>query len=274
MVTAEKGGKRSTGTLGDVLYADKSQALVSENDWIGILKSIAAGDQRALHALYERTHLIVFTLAARITSTRAAAEELTSDVFHDAWRRASTYDAASGSVVAWMMNQVRSRALGRLRLEQRSRRVSHHRKNPPPAAVPELHEIFERPPASLQQRLAQRIAAETSTEPILLLPQRWVEPHWKEVAPRISCKLLATDTENHRVSMLVRLAPGTDYPPHRHAGLEELHLLHGELMIDGRKLYPGDYNRAEPGSVDSSVWSKTGCACVLVTSTRDELRPS
>ena len=29
--------------------------------------------------------------------------------------------------------------------------------------------------------------------------------------------------------MLVRLAPGTDYPPHRHAGVEELHLLDGEI---------------------------------------------
>ena len=29
--------------------------------------------------------------------------------------------------------------------------------------------------------------------------------------------------------MLVRLAPGAAYPPHRHAGVEELHLLEGEL---------------------------------------------
>ena len=85
-------------------------------------------------------------------------------------------------------------------------------------------------------------------------------------------KLLATDADRDRVSMLVRLAPGTDYPPHRHAGLEELHLLSGELMIDDRKLHPGDYNRSERGSVDRRVWSETGCTCVLVTSTRDVIR--
>jgi len=28
--------------------------------------------------------------------------------------------------------------------------------------------------------------------------------------------------------MLVRLAPGAEYAPHRHAGAEELHLLGGE----------------------------------------------
>ena len=74
------------------------------------------------------------------------------------------------------------------------------------------------------------------------------------------------------VSMLVRLAPGGEYPAHTHSGVEELHLLEGELWIDGRKLCPGDYNRCEPGTGDKRVWSETGCMCVLVTSTRDVLR--
>jgi anti-sigma factor ChrR (cupin superfamily) len=129
-----------------------------------------------------------------------------------------------------------------------------------------------RPSASLWERLSRRIADETGQQPLIPAPQRQPEPEWEEAAPGISCKLLATDTENDRVSMLVRLAPGTDYPPHRHAGIEELYLLHGELRIDDKKLYPGDYNRAEPGSTDRRVWSETGCTCVLLTSTRDVLR--
>jgi anti-sigma factor ChrR (cupin superfamily) len=129
-----------------------------------------------------------------------------------------------------------------------------------------------RPAASLQERLARRISAETGREPVLPATRQWSEPEWDEVAPGISCKLLASDTEKHRVSMLVRLAPGVDYPPHTHAGVEELHLLDGELWIDDRKLYPGDYNRAEPGTGDKRVWSETGCTCVLMTSTRDVLR--
>ena len=71
--------------------------------------------------------------------------------------------------------------------------------------------------------------------------------------------------------MLVRLAPGVAYPPHTHADIEELHLLDGELWIDDRKLYPGDYNRSEPGTGDGRVWSETGCTCVLVTSFDDIL---
>ena len=129
-----------------------------------------------------------------------------------------------------------------------------------------------RPTTSLQRRLALRIAQETEKPPVLPPARRWFEPQWESVAPGIECKLLATDTQRHRVSMLVRLAPGASYPAHTHAGVEELHLLDGELWIDGRKLVPGDYNYAAPGSGDQRVWSDTGCTCVLVTSTKDIIR--
>ena len=129
-----------------------------------------------------------------------------------------------------------------------------------------------RPAPALQARLARRIAEETGGKPVLPTAPQWVEPEWEGVAPGISCKLLARDNEKHVISMLVRLAPGGEYPPHTHAGVEELHLLDGELWIDDRKLYPGDYNRAEPGTGDRRVWSETGCTCVLITSTRDILR--
>lgn len=128
-----------------------------------------------------------------------------------------------------------------------------------------------RPSASLSDRLASRIAEETGAEPVWPATVEWPEPEWEEVAPGISCQLLATDTERHRVSMLVRLGAGIAYPPHTHAGVEELHLLHGELWIEDRKLYPGDYNRAEPGTADKRVWTENGCTCVLITSSRDAL---
>ena len=126
-----------------------------------------------------------------------------------------------------------------------------------------------RPSPSLWGRLAKRIAEETGETPVYPTAQARTKPEWEEPAPGISCQLLATDTKKERVSMLVRLAPGAEYPPHRHAGVEELHLLHGELMIDDKKLYPGDYNRSEANTVDHRVWTETGCTCVLLTSTRD-----
>jgi len=129
-----------------------------------------------------------------------------------------------------------------------------------------------RPTAALQARLARRIAEETGGDTVPPPAPRWSEPEWEQVAPGIECKLLATDTERHRVSMLVRLAPGASYPAHTHAGVEELHLLDGELWIDERQLFPGDYNYGPPGASDYRVWTETGCTCVLITSTQDVLR--
>ncbi len=129
-----------------------------------------------------------------------------------------------------------------------------------------------RPSRSLQERLARRIAAETEGEPIMPEGPEWKEPEWEEVASGIFCKILATDAERDRVTMLVRLLPGVSYPPHTHASVEELHLLDGELWIEDRLLRPGDYNYGPPGASDQRVYSETGCTCVLITSPSDVLR--
>lgn len=110
-------------TLGELLYADPDQDRVSERDWVALVASIAAGDQAALRAVYERMHRLVFTLTMRITGNRQAAEEVMLDVFHDVWRRASSYDPQGGTVIGWVMNQARSRALDRVRYENRRKRV-------------------------------------------------------------------------------------------------------------------------------------------------------
>jgi RNA polymerase sigma-70 factor, ECF subfamily len=108
-------------TLGDVLYA-RSEGSASEYDWAILVEAIAAGDQLALHALYERAYALVFTLTLRITCNRETAEELTLDVFHGIWRNAWRYDPESGSVLGWIMNQARSRAIDRLRFDNRKKR--------------------------------------------------------------------------------------------------------------------------------------------------------
>jgi RNA polymerase sigma-70 factor (ECF subfamily) len=134
---AEEARQKTPATLGDVLYA-KSKPPVPEQDWVALVQSIAAGDQVALHALYDRAHRIVFTLMVRLTANRETAEELTVDVFHDVWRRALYYDAANGTVLAWIMNQARSRAIDRLRFDSRKKRSNGTAEEPiaEPAADP------------------------------------------------------------------------------------------------------------------------------------------
>jgi RNA polymerase sigma-70 factor (ECF subfamily) len=90
---------------------------------------MAAGDQRALRVLYERTHRLVFTFLTRLLNDRRSAEELTVDTFHAVWRRSAKYDPAGGPVLGWIMNQARSRAIDRLRYEQRKKRTA------PPASA-------------------------------------------------------------------------------------------------------------------------------------------
>ena len=164
-----KGADQSPATLGDVLYA-KSKAVVPEEDWAALVRSIATGDQLALHALYERAHRMVFTLAMRITANRETAEELTVDVFHDVWRRAAGYDAANGTVLGWIMNQARSRAIDRLRFDSRKKRGSGggmEQQQPEPVADPrdvlELREQAELLRAALEVLTpAERQAIETT----------------------------------------------------------------------------------------------------------------
>src|SRR5688572_10985161 len=127
-------GERSPGTLGAVLYANPAKALVPEGEWVALVRSVAAGDQNALHALYERAHRPVFTFVMRITANRETAEEVTLDVFHDVWRHAARYQEADGTVLGWIMMQARSRAIDRLRFEQRKKRVPTEIRDPLPGA--------------------------------------------------------------------------------------------------------------------------------------------
>jgi RNA polymerase sigma-70 factor (ECF subfamily) len=113
-------------TLGALLYADHSRPRVAEAEWVQLVHRVARRDQAALHALFDRTHRVVFTLTMRIVGNRETAEELTVDVFHDVWRRAAGYDPANGTVLGWIMNQARSRAIDRWRFERRGKRVDSH----------------------------------------------------------------------------------------------------------------------------------------------------
>jgi RNA polymerase sigma-70 factor (ECF subfamily) len=88
---------------------------------------------------------MVFTLIVRVVNDRETAEEVTLDVFHDVWRRASAYDPADGSVIGWILNQARSRAIDRLRFERRKKRVPKPPETPPEAmAASDPHETFAR----------------------------------------------------------------------------------------------------------------------------------
>jgi RNA polymerase sigma-70 factor (ECF subfamily) len=110
-------------TLGALLHAAAPEPATAESVWVDLVRATGGGDQHAFCDLYGRMHVIVFTLIVRIVRNTETAEELTVDVFHDVWRRAASYDAAGGTVIGWVMNQARSRAIDRTRFERRKKRV-------------------------------------------------------------------------------------------------------------------------------------------------------
>lgn len=98
-------------TLGDLLYADPAAAWVPEKEWLALIRAIAAGEEAALHVLFEKTRPILFTYVMRLTCDRALTEQVLLDVFEDIWCEAPVFDVDQGPVLGWVMRRARSMAL-------------------------------------------------------------------------------------------------------------------------------------------------------------------
>jgi len=80
-----------------------------------LVARIEARDADALALLYDRHSARLMGLAQRILGVSGEAEEVLQEVFLFVWRSAHTFDAARGSVLAWLLVATRSRAIDRLR---------------------------------------------------------------------------------------------------------------------------------------------------------------
>ena len=76
---------------------------------------MAQGDHPALATCYDLIGPAVFSLAVRMLRDRAAAEDVSQDIFVQVWRQAGNFDATRGSPEAWIMMIARTRILDRLR---------------------------------------------------------------------------------------------------------------------------------------------------------------
>jgi len=88
-----------------------------------LIDGLAGGDRNALASLYDRYAGLLLALARRIVGDLREAEDLVHDVFLELWRQAGDYDRARGSVRAWILMRLRSRALDRRKAPRVSRQV-------------------------------------------------------------------------------------------------------------------------------------------------------
>lgn len=80
-----------------------------------IMEGVRAGDGRAIAALYDRYHGLIFSLGLRMLNDREGAEELVQEVFLRAWRQAATYQPALGRLSTWLLGIARNLAVDELR---------------------------------------------------------------------------------------------------------------------------------------------------------------
>lgn len=88
-----------------------------------LVAEMAAGHAEALRKLGNRYSRTLMAAAQRILRDGSDAEEVATDVLWQAWRQASGFDAARGSVSGWLMTLARSRAIDRLRARNSRRFV-------------------------------------------------------------------------------------------------------------------------------------------------------
>jgi RNA polymerase sigma-70 factor, ECF subfamily len=155
-----------------------------ESEWVDLVHRIASRDQSALRDLYERTNSIVFTLALRILNNPQSAEEVTLDVYQSVWERASTYDRERGTVVAWTMNQARSKAIDRVRHEGRKKRVDSGKLD-----VSDKEEDFASPMDEQRRVLDSALETLTIDERRAIEAAYFEELTYAEVAERLDTPL-------------------------------------------------------------------------------------
>src|SRR4051812_34212605 len=76
-----------------------------------LLAAMARGEKTALASLYDQLSGPLYSLAHRMLSDPTEAQDLLQDIFLQAWRTASSYDATRGTVFSWLATLVRNRAI-------------------------------------------------------------------------------------------------------------------------------------------------------------------
>ncbi|MCH2135083.1 MAG: sigma-70 family RNA polymerase sigma factor [Phycisphaerales bacterium] len=80
-----------------------------------LMSQVAAGDQGAVEALYDRFGGLVFRIARQLLPTSAEAEDAVQEVFLRLWKTADRFDPERAKLVTWVILLSRRHVIDRLR---------------------------------------------------------------------------------------------------------------------------------------------------------------
>jgi hypothetical protein len=129
----------------------------------------------------------------------------------------------------------------------------------------------------LKGRLFDRLdlgAPETETvvEPPVRYHQaiRAQELNWQpQPTPGVLIAIVHTDEISREIVGFFKAEPGVRYPCHRHAAVEEIFMLEGDLIFGDQVYGAGDYIRSQPGS-SHAPYTLRGCHFFFRTSMDDD----
>ncbi|MBK7925044.1 MAG: sigma-70 family RNA polymerase sigma factor [Gemmatimonadetes bacterium] len=137
---------------------------------IDLVQQMARGDDRALGLLYDRFGVVLYAVAFRVVGQAADAEEVVMEAFAQAWREAPRFDAARGSVAAWLTVMARSRALDLVRAQSRRARATDSAARDTAETAPAMSAGFPPPGSGLERE--ERSRAVSAALATLSPPQR------------------------------------------------------------------------------------------------------
>lgn len=75
---------------------------------VGFDRAFAAGDENALAEAYRKMSPLIYTLAFRSLGERAAADDVTQEVFIRAWKSRTSYRPEAARLPAWLVGITRN----------------------------------------------------------------------------------------------------------------------------------------------------------------------
>jgi len=179
--------------------AQRSEAV----DDAALVAGVVRGDRNALAALYDRHGSVLMAVGLRIVGDRPLAEDLLHDVFLEAWHQAATFDPARGTVRAWLVTRMRSRALDRRNAGTRSARLLKTAAEEAPAASPAET-------AGIDQERVRRLVSALPEELNLVIGLAYFEGlSSSEIATRLGVPIGTVKSRTARAVSLLkdRIAP-------------------------------------------------------------------